>query len=55
MVTGETVQEEPREDVVALVVATILMMDEGEREPQAVKIREIWPKPSPWRWRFTTP
>ncbi|MCY0880201.1 MAG: hypothetical protein OWU84_14845 [Firmicutes bacterium] len=52
--------EEPKEpgvdmpeEVVAAIVAVLAMM-EGE-PARAVRVRELWPKPSPWRWRFEAP
>ncbi|AEW04911.1 hypothetical protein Sulac_1414 [Sulfobacillus acidophilus DSM 10332] len=50
-------EERITEDELAAVMAAILLLErpgalEGEH-PVALKVREIWPKPSPWRWSYT--
>ncbi len=43
--------EELTEEELAAVTAVLLMMDEGgPTDLASLKVREVWPKPSPWRW-----
>ena len=43
--------EELTEEELAAVTAVLLMMEEGgAAETAGLKVREVWPKPSPWRW-----
>ncbi len=39
------------DELVAIHAALLMMMDNPEgREAPAVRVREAWPSPSPWRW-----
>ena len=40
------------EEELGAIVATILFL-EPLKDYQVTRIREVWPKPSPWRWAPT--
>ncbi len=43
--------DELTEEELAAAAAVLLMMDEGgTMEIAGLKVREVWPEPSPWRW-----
>ncbi|MCY0907833.1 MAG: hypothetical protein OWR62_05570 [Sulfobacillus thermotolerans] len=44
--------ESTRPDDLAAVMMAVALMMEDEREQTAftVKVREVWPQPSEWRW-----
>lgn len=38
------------EELVAIQAALLMMNDPEVGEGPAVRVREAWPSPSPWRW-----
>lgn len=50
--TSKTDQEPLEPEVIALVMATLLAMENGEpRGPESrIRIRESWPRTTLWRW-----
>lgn len=44
------VSENLSPDVVAAIMAALLFMDNARVDLKKVRVREVWPRESAWRW-----
>ncbi len=43
-------EAEITEEELAAIAAALWVFSDGETMMRAVKVREVWPQASPWRW-----